>query len=157
MATLLHRAQCPHVHAQTPLLTLLSHLLSPAPPKESLGEVSEVKPQFYSLQGARECRCVQVYRLTGSEKSSLMGKLGLRYCNPTSDPFLPGKLLPQSLPSFRGDSKALGKGEPLPPICPYVRQPLPLTPSRGGFCCCVQVPILCVPHVCPLSTFLLLL
>lgn len=61
MATLLCRAHCPHVHAQTALLTLLSRLLSHAPVEGSLGEVSKMKPRFRSLLRVALCVCVCVH------------------------------------------------------------------------------------------------
>lgn len=77
----------PCVHGQTPLITLLSCLLSHAPTEGSLGEMSQVILLVLSLSA--ECCCVHVcvHRLGGSESNSLMGMLGLLFCNPTPHPF----------------------------------------------------------------------
>lgn len=84
-------ALSPCVHGQTPLLTLLSCLLSHASTEGILGEMSQVIPLVLSLSAeccsVHVCVHTQVYRLGGSENNSLMGKLGLLFHNPISHPF----------------------------------------------------------------------
>lgn len=59
----------PCVHGQTPLLTLLSCLLSHAPREGSLGEMSQVRPHlsFHSLLSVAVCMCVCTHKCTDWE------------------------------------------------------------------------------------------